>query len=429
MADSNALGPSGVAIHAEELPSDFMKGSPMNSLPPALAVAVSALLLAGCSSVDRSAAPIDSSPTTSASSVATTSAAPSVEASSASASNETSASLPAAGAFPSEANVKGASKSTRVCVVNRDTIGDRFNRVLWDRYDTNTGMKMPLNESVCAEGGFFAEPDVEGMITIADGPDMVNNTTEVTFTAFNPGAGYPWIKLTGPGLDKGTRRLSEGERFLVSAQDAGRERRLLTIERLPDTQWKEFRITISTPRVCESGGPCAIGDTGPGGGIVFYDAGGTRPWGRYLEVAPQGWSGNREDPKTKWCAVGQDGYNKQLSTDRAVGSGRNNSLMAARDCPGSTAPSLAVNYTGGGKKDWYLPAYNELLRLYTASSGADGDLFHGFEKNRDYGLYWTSSMDENYERSARIASLNSGDSAGGLSPKEDPQRVRPIRAF
>lgn len=35
---------------------------------------------------------------------------------------------------------------------------------------------------------------------------------------------------------------------------------------------------------------CAIGDTGPGGGIVFYDAGSRQSWGRYLEVAPTGWA-------------------------------------------------------------------------------------------------------------------------------------------
>lgn len=36
---------------------------------------------------------------------------------------------------------------------------------------------------------------------------------------------------------------------------------------------------------------------GPGGAIVFYDAGSTKAWGRYLEAAPTGWSGSPNDPR------------------------------------------------------------------------------------------------------------------------------------
>jgi hypothetical protein len=37
---------------------------------------------------------------------------------------------------------------------------------------------------------------------------------------------------------------------------------------------------------------CVVGDTGPGGGVVFYDAGVRLSWGRYLEAAPAGWVEN-----------------------------------------------------------------------------------------------------------------------------------------
>jgi hypothetical protein len=151
----------------------------MASLPGTLAVVASALLLAGCASTERSAASVDPSPLTSASSVAAQSAASGDAASSDSA--ETSSSPPTPGALSSEAAVQGASKSTRVCVVNPDSIGNRFNRVIWYRYGSITAMKMPLNESVCAEGGFSTEPDVTGTITISDGTNMFNNTTEINF--------------------------------------------------------------------------------------------------------------------------------------------------------------------------------------------------------------------------------------------------------
>ena len=38
---------------------------------------------------------------------------------------------------------------------------------------------------------------------------------------------------------------------------------------------------------CSKGGSCKVGDVGPAGGIVFYDAGSLQWWGRYLEV-PRG---------------------------------------------------------------------------------------------------------------------------------------------
>lgn len=406
----------------------------MTTLPRALAVVVSALLLAGCASVERSAAPIDPSQTTSASSAAMPSDAPSVEASTDP--TETSSTSLTPSEFPGETSVKGASKSTRVCVINQDTIGNQLNRVLWYLYDTNAGMKMPLNESVCAEGGFSYAPDVEGTITISDGTSMVNNTIDIQVSAFNPFANYPWVELTGSGLDTGKTRLSEGEQFLVWAQASGRQRRLLTIERLADTQWKEFRVTISAPRVCEPGGPCAFGDIGPGGGVVFYDAGSTQPWGRYLEVAPPGWSGKRDDPLVKFCEVGQDGFGKQLSTDVAVGTGRANTIIAARNCGGgATAPSLAVNYTGGGRNDWFIPSLNEAILLFDASFGKSADLFPGFDTENQY-YYWSSSNDrrDNNRVIAQDFQTGAGDTESVLGPggetrKDAEIHLRPIRAF
>ena len=55
------------------------------------------------------------------------------------------------------------------------------------------------------------------------------------------------------------------------------------------------KITPPTPTkpaaaLCVVGNPCAMGTKGQGGGIVFYDAGSSQSWGRYLEAAPAGWS-------------------------------------------------------------------------------------------------------------------------------------------
>ena len=54
---------------------------------------------------------------------------------------------------------------------------------------------------------------------------------------------------------------------------------------------------------CAQGGTCIVGNTGPGGGKVFYVQTATEsaPW-RYLEAAPNTWSGEDFDPTIKWCS-------------------------------------------------------------------------------------------------------------------------------
>ena len=52
---------------------------------------------------------------------------------------------------------------------------------------------------------------------------------------------------------------------------------------------------------CAEGGKCLIGDTGPGGGRVFYilDASTKSAW-HYLEVAPDAWNSGKADPGSTW---------------------------------------------------------------------------------------------------------------------------------
>ena len=84
-------------------------------------------------------------------------------------------------------------------------------------------------------------------------------------------------------------------------------------------------LEVDTTQTITQSSGLPLGSTGPGGGIVFYDAGSNQTWGRYLEAAPQDLPGE---------------YNWQ------------------------DAMSAAMGYGGGGFNDWRLPTIEEWEFLY-----------------------------------------------------------------
>jgi TolB-like protein len=103
-----------------------------------------------------------------------------------------------------------------------------------------------------------------------------------------------------------------------------------------------------------------IGDTGPAGGIVFFDRGFTGDGWRYLEAAPAGseftaqWGANNQNVSNTMTAVGFGKQNTKLIVDRLRGLGETN--KAAQICAG-----LDIN----GYKDWFMPSKDELNLMYT----------------------------------------------------------------
>ena len=176
---------------------------------------------------------------------------------------------------------------------------------------------------------------------------------------------------------------------------------------------------------CAQGGTCVVGNTGPGGGIVFYvqTATAAAPW-RYLEAAPNTWSGGNADPAIAWCSVTNNevpnlltGTTEEVTTATAIGAGFNNTQKMLRGCTYGAANAAAA-YNGGGKSDWHLPSKDELNQLYLRK--ADGTVT-GFVA----AGYWSSS-----ELNAGYA-LNQGFDGNGQSNggKNASFYVRPVRAF
>ncbi|MFM8352887.1 MAG: hypothetical protein ACKN9D_17715, partial [Actinomycetales bacterium] len=164
---------------------------------------------------------------------------------------------------------------------------------------------------------------------------------------------------------------------------------------------------------CADGGTCQVGDTGPGGGTVFYDAGSSQSWGQYLEAAPAGWSEQAQDPEVKWCAKDQPGYDSWVQTGTGIGSGRDNTAAIIGVCGNQSAAGVAAAYTGGGLSDWFLPSKDELAELYN-QRGVVGGL-------ASYS-YWSSSQSSDVKKYAWIQGFVDG-TQGNLDKSMNP-RVR-----
>ena len=201
--------------------------------------------------------------------------------------------------------------------------------------------------------------------------------------------------------------------------------------------------TTSNPS-CSAGGAntvCNIGDIGPGGGIVFYDAGKDEYWGRYLEIAPK----ECEGVKLPWRPTGNTKTvyretNGQTAAEmrllaKGVGMGKvNTRIITLALGAGSYAAKYAEDLNCSGVDDWFLPSKDELDLAYNRLAqnrvGGQDTPVGGFNK----GYYWTSTDYNNTtawteyfmdgQQFDRVQTLS-----GNNKPPANPFRVRPIRAF
>jgi hypothetical protein len=182
---------------------------------------------------------------------------------------------------------------------------------------------------------------------------------------------------------------------------------------------------------------CRVGDIGPGGGIVFYDAGKTESWGRYLEIAPQSCEGVRLPwrPASKTNRVYEtSGFAVTRLKTKFIGMGRlNTQEIVAAFGANSYAAKFADDLVCGGKSDWFLPAKDELdiafNRLAQNRVAGNDTPVGGFNK----GYYWTSSIYDfktawtqyfmDGQQFDRVQTLD-----GNKTPPT-PFRVRAVRAF
>lgn len=171
--------------------------------------------------------------------------------------------------------------------------------------------------------------------------------------------------------------------------------------------------TTEPPAVlpCRWGGPCVVGDIGPGGGTVFYNF--SSPWngagsGPYLEVSTE------DVQRVRWCDQGF--VNAQRATDGNIGGGKVNTDEIVKLCSSGAANKIN-DATWGEKTDWYLPNTMELFlmssffqRQFAASQAKDPEDY-SWLMWRPFGCafgYLWSSNQVNAEQATMYRLDNSG---------------------
>ena len=214
-------------------------------------------------------------------------------------------------------------------------------------------------------------------------------------------------------------------------------------------------------------GSYALGDIGPGGGLVFLISG-----GKTYEMAPRAWGDNESTPivwttSASTCyasdstVADQDCQTSDLypgtTTEQkanataasAVGMGTVNTdaIVARMDAAGVArhlyAAGAARSYTGGGYTDWFLPSADELNAMcqYAANPAApptgtgpctgppDAAFTSGNYGFAESGARWTSTQTSFLPSIALARELGSNFGQEQNVGKGGTQRVRPIRAF
>ena len=230
------------------------------------------------------------------------------------------------------------------------------------------------------------------------------------------------------------------------------------------------KVTISIPRIsnvaitsttaplsCAAGGVCDYGDTGPGGGVVFYVAssnftstGSTCNTAcKYMEAAttdqstgivwattapkcwntaaPTGDGSNNNSCQSFSIYSPHDTPNQAASRTAAtaIGKGMANTnaiydrFNSAGDAVATNtyAAGVAYAYANSGKTDWHLPSKAELNELYNKRTTVGGfsSAFYWSSSEDAPTLAWTVGFD--------------GTSYYSYAKNGTSVRVRPVRAF
>jgi outer membrane protein OmpA-like peptidoglycan-associated protein len=199
-------------------------------------------------------------------------------------------------------------------------------------------------------------------------------------------------------------------------------------------------------RTCAQGGTCAVGDVGPGGGVVFY----ARTSGDFSDSYTFTWqfmnipqtnvvtvslgstdvSGLQFDylesaPSSGIVTRPQASADGATGTSFALGAGQANTNLFKQQFPSDTslnnASLYADNYSNNGLGDWFLPSVDELALLSIRHLNNELGANDPFSQTNIF--FWSSSAMENFLKNDSGLTKNYGMNSPATNS------VIPIRAF
>ena len=195
-------------------------------------------------------------------------------------------------------------------------------------------------------------------------------------------------------------------------------------------------FTLTVVRTCANGGECVVGNTGPGGGIVFYvSAENFTSTGsdcnttcKYLEAA----TSDQGAFEINWCS---NTTSLLGVTATGIGSGMSNTTTADLTCT-SGRIQISADYTNNGKTDWHLPSKDELNQMCKWQRGlewvSNATRCSGGTRNTGPGA--SGFVDEDYWSSTELNATDAwyqafADGSQSSTTKGWRPKARPVRAF
>lgn len=150
-----------------------------------------------------------------------------------------------------------------------------------------------------------------------------------------------------------------------------------------------------------------VGQTGPAGGIIFYDKGHDSDGWRYLEAAP-----SDQSESTIWSNI----TDSAAGTDIAIGTGQTNTAKILEQDPTAPAALACENLfvtnidTDITYVDWFLPSIEELHEMYV-------NLYQEGLGGFANAWYWSSSeyVNDAYSRISTRIRLSTRSSASAMA--------------